>query len=195
MTSRGTFNDAGCSSSEEDAHRADTKESIAEQRTRDPAPCRRHPFSVEALMSGWKTEDRRRESADCKRSSVAVSPLGVNSLHLCRDTHGGSRSSSASPSPVKSEALEAEECAAWVARSAFSAQPRTFLPPHRASKRPYTWLENLHEKQLLGNPKRCGRAHMGPFRVKRQELSLNPVQSVYIRFFSYSFVQNCKHPL
>lgn len=130
MTSRGTFNDAGCSSSEEDGNRADTEERTAEQKTRDPATCRRHPFSVEALMSGWKAEDRRREAADCQPGSVAVSALGVNSLYLCRETYnlpGGSRKTSAPLSPVKSEVLEAEDCAAWVTKSAFSAQPRTFL--------------------------------------------------------------------
>lgn len=124
MTSRGTFNDAGCSSSEEDSNRADTEERTAEQKTRDPATCRRHPFSVEALMSGWKTEDRRREPG-----SVAVPALGVNSLYLCRETYnlpGGSRKNSAPSSPVKSEVLESEDCAAWVTKSAFSAQPRTF---------------------------------------------------------------------
>lgn len=133
MTSRGTFNDAGCSSSEEDSNRGDTEERTAEQKTRDPATCRRHPFSVEALMSGWKTEDRRRESTDCKPGSVAMSALGLNSLYLCRETYnlpGGSRTNSAPSSPVKSEVLESEDCAAWVTHSAFSAQARTFLQLH-----------------------------------------------------------------
>lgn len=137
MTSRGTFNDAGCSSSEEDGNRAEAEERTAEQKTRDPATSRRHPFSVEALMSGWKTEDRRRESSDCKPGSVpvSVSALGVNSLYLCRETYNlpaGSRRSSTPSSPVKSEVLESEDCAAWVTQSAYSAQPRTFLQLYSA---------------------------------------------------------------
>lgn len=128
MTSR------GCSSSEEDSTRADTTESTAEQKTRDPEACRRHPFSVEALMSGWKTEDVRRESIDCKAGSGAVSASasasapGGNSLFLCPDTHdlpAGSRRNIAPSSRVKSEGSEA--CAAWVTNSAFQTQPRTSL--------------------------------------------------------------------
>ena len=135
MTSRGTFNDAGCSSSEEDSTRAE--EGTAEPKTRDPENCRRHPFSVEALMSGWKTEDLRRESTDCKPGSVAMSARGVNSLYRCREPSNlpsGSRKNSAPSSPVKSEVLESEDCAAWVTKSAFSAQPRTFLLLYRAFK-------------------------------------------------------------
>ena len=127
MASHETFNDLGCSSSEEDSNRADMAEGTAEQekKTSPAAARRRHPFSVEALMSGRKTDG---ESTGFK-PEASVSPLGLNSLYLCREAcslPGGSRKSltAAPSSPVKSEASESEECAPWVTSSAFSTQPR-----------------------------------------------------------------------
>lgn len=131
MASQETFNDFGCSSSEEDTNRADLAESTAEEKSSPAAVRRRHPFSVEALMSGRNTDDRVGEST-CfkpKGGSVTVSPLGLNPLYLCRETcslPGGSRKSltTAPSSPVKSEASESDD---WVTNSAFPTQPRKFL--------------------------------------------------------------------
>lgn len=133
MNSRETLNDAVCSSSEEDSNRADTTDRSVEQKTRDPVACRRHPFSVEALISGWKTEGLRRDSSDCRHGSGAVSTLGVNSLLLCREMQyppTGSRRNITPSSRVKTEVSESEDCAAWVTKSTFSKQPRKFLQLH-----------------------------------------------------------------
>lgn len=133
MASQETFNDLECSSSEEDGNRADLAERTAEEKT-SPVVRRHHPFSVEALMSGRKTDGRGGESTCCKPEggSVEVSPTGFNSPYLCRETYsppGGSRKSSttAPSSPIKSEASESEDCAPWVTSTAFSTQPRKFM--------------------------------------------------------------------
>lgn len=130
MTTQETFKDFGCSSSEEDSNRADLADAPGEEKT-SPVVRRHHPFSVEALMSGRKTHGRGGEST-CgtpEGESVVVSPSGLNSLYMCRETcspPGGSRKRlMASPSsPVKSETSESEDCAPWVTNSAFSTQPR-----------------------------------------------------------------------
>lgn len=169
MNYRETFNDAVCSSSEEDSNRADTTDRTAEQKTRDPVACRRHPFSVEALMSGWKTEGLRRDSSDCRPGSGAVSTLGVNSLLLCREMEyppTGSRRNIAPSFRVKSEVSESEDCTTWVTNSTFSKQPRKFLQLNSE----VTLLEYLHKRELLQNSKRCGHQY-----IKREELSGNPV--------------------
>lgn len=150
MASQDTFNDFGCSSSEEDSNRADLSEGTAEEKTSSVEVRRRHPFSVEALMSGKKTDGRGGESTCCKPEggSVAVSPVGLNSLYLCRDTcslSGGNHKSltTAPSSPVKSEASESEDCAPWVTNSAFSQQPRHVSPAcslrkHKTNRKPRT---------------------------------------------------------
>ncbi|XP_070699811.1 homeobox protein MSH-D [Pempheris klunzingeri] len=142
MASQDTFNDLGCSSSEEDSNRPD----LAEEKT-SPEVRRHHPFSVEALMSGRKTDGG---STCCKPegSPVPVSPVGLSSLYLCRETcslPGGSRKSSTAvpSSPVKSEASESEDCAPWVTSSAFSSQPRHVSPScplrkHKTNRKPRT---------------------------------------------------------
>lgn len=136
MASHETFKDLGCSSSEEDSNRAD----LAEEKT-SPVVRRHHPFSVEALMSGRKT-DRRGGESTCGKpedGSVVVSPTALSSLYLCRETcspPGGSRKSlmAAPSSPVKSETSESEDCAPWVTNSAFSAQPRKCIHDEAARK-------------------------------------------------------------
>ncbi|KAG8008564.1 Homeobox protein MSH-D [Nibea albiflora] len=150
MASQETFNDLGCSSSEEDSNRADLTEGTAEEKTAPVVVVRRHhPFSVEALMSGRKTDSRAGESTCCKPEGgpVAVSPIGLNSLYMCRDTcslPGGSRKSlpAAPSSPVKSEASESEDCAPWVT-SSFSTQNRHVSPAcplrkHKTNRKPRT---------------------------------------------------------
>ncbi|KAK5918215.1 hypothetical protein CgunFtcFv8_002997 [Champsocephalus gunnari] len=145
MASQDTFNELGCSSSEEDSNRAEGKE----EKT-SPVVRRHHPFSVEALMSGMKTNTRSGESIRCKPEggSVVVSPTRLNSLFLCRETcgsPGGSlKSLTAVPSsPVKSEASESEDCTPWVTNGAFSTQPRPGGPgcplrKHKTNRKPRT---------------------------------------------------------
>lgn len=129
MASQETFNDLESSSSEEDSSRAELAERTAEKKS-PPVVARHHPFSVEALMSGRKTDGRGREPTCCKpeRASVEVSPTSLNPLYLCRETSsppGGSRKTPTTPSsPVKSEASEPEDCAQWITNTAFSTQPR-----------------------------------------------------------------------
>ncbi|KAM7374584.1 hypothetical protein PAMP_007231 [Pampus punctatissimus] len=143
MASQETFKDLGCSSSEEEINRADLEEATAEEKT-SPVVRRHHPFSVEALMSGRKTDGRGGESTCGKGASVVVSPTGLSSLYLCRETcspPGGSRV--APSSPVKSETSESEDCAPWVTNSAFSAQPRHInhscqLRKHKTNRKPRT---------------------------------------------------------
>lgn len=131
MTSRETFSDLGCSSSEEDGNRPDVDGRTAEHKAPPAEVRRRHPFSVEALMAGRKTDGRGSDPPHCKAEggSLAVSPLGVN--YLCRERctlPGGSTKNLPAASPVKSEVSEPEDCApAWVSKSTFSSQPRKFL--------------------------------------------------------------------
>ncbi|CAK6957246.1 homeobox protein MSH-D-like [Scomber scombrus] len=149
MTTQETYKDLGCSSSEEDSNRADLADTSAEEKT-SPVVRRHHPFSVEALMSGRKTDGRGGEST-CgtpESGAVVLSPSGLNSLYMCRETcspPGGSRKRfMASPSsPVKSETSESEDCAPWVTNSAFSAQPRLINPncqlrKHKTNRKPRT---------------------------------------------------------
>ncbi|XP_059206919.1 homeobox protein MSH-D [Centropristis striata] len=149
MASQETINELGCSSSEEDSNRADLAERTAEEKT-SPVVRRHHPFSVEALMSGRKTDV---ESIRCKPEggSVAVTATGLNSLYLYRGTcspPAGSRNTlTAVPSsPVKSEASESEDCAPcapWVTSSAFPTQQRHVGPgcplrKHKTNRKPRT---------------------------------------------------------
>uniref|UniRef100_A0A3Q0QUV5 Muscle segment homeobox 2b n=1 Tax=Amphilophus citrinellus TaxID=61819 RepID=A0A3Q0QUV5_AMPCI len=123
MASKESFNDLGCSSSEEDSSRADLTEGSGEEKT-SPVVRRHHPFSVEALMSGRKTHSRSGESACCtpKESSCLTA---------------------APSSPVKSETSESEDCAPWVTAGAFSTQPRHLSPAcqlrkHKTNRKPRT---------------------------------------------------------
>ncbi|XP_068600982.1 homeobox protein MSH-D-like [Brachionichthys hirsutus] len=141
MASPATFNDLRCSSSEEESHRPDA----AEQETSPVTARRRHPFSVEALMSGKEADGRGvccKPAGDC----VAVSPIGLNSLYACRETcslpPARRKSFTAEPSsPVKSE--ESEDYGAWVTQSAFSTQhhhanPACSLRKHKTNRKPRT---------------------------------------------------------
>ncbi|KAM9846336.1 homeobox protein MSH-D [Aulostomus maculatus] len=142
MASHETFKDLGCRSSEEDSNRAN---SGTGEEKRAPVTHRHHPFSVEAIMSGRKTE-----SARCKveGASVVVSPTGLNSVYLCREACSPPMESrknfTASPSsPVKSETSESEDCAPWVSSSAFPPQPRHVNPAcqlrkHKTNRKPRT---------------------------------------------------------
>uniref|UniRef100_A0A3Q3FIB7 Muscle segment homeobox 2b n=2 Tax=Kryptolebias marmoratus TaxID=37003 RepID=A0A3Q3FIB7_KRYMA len=141
MASRGTFNDPGCSSSEEDGNRADL---LPEEERKPPAARRHHPFSVEALMSGRTTDSRGGESARCRNAS------GLNPPCLCRETRSppgesrGGCTAAAPSSPVKSEVSESEDCSAsWAAASTFSSQTRHINPgcqlrKHKTNRKPRT---------------------------------------------------------
>ncbi|XP_071385739.1 homeobox protein MSH-D-like [Centroberyx affinis] len=145
MASHGTCKDLGCSSSEEDSNRADSAEGTMEEK-RSPVTRRHHPFSVEALMSGRKTESHGGEFTCGK--PVVMSPTGLCSPYLCRETcspPGGSRNHlpAVPSSPVKSEASESEDCAPWITSSAFSTQPRQLnascpLRKHKTNRKPRT---------------------------------------------------------
>lgn len=189
MNSQETFKDARCSSSEEDSNRADTTDRTAEQKTCDTVACQRHPFSVEALMSGWKTEVLRRDSSDCRSGSGAMSTLGINSLFLCREMQYppvGSRRNITPSSRVKSKVSESEDCAAWVTKSTFFKQPRKF----RQFRSELILLEYLHKRDLLLNPKRCDHQY-----IKREELSGIPVftRCLLIFFKIIDFDFDCLH--
>ncbi|XP_041863410.1 homeobox protein MSH-D [Melanotaenia boesemani] len=146
MAFQETFKDLGCSSSEEDSSRPDLPEPERPVKEKTSSEVRRHhPFSVEALMSGRKTDTR--ESTGCKPrgSSVVVSPSGVNSLYLCRETRSppGKSFTAAPSSPVKSETSESEDCALWTTASAFSSQPSHVSPAcqlrkHKTNRKPRT---------------------------------------------------------
>lgn len=125
----------GSSSSEEEGHRLPM-----ERKSPPPAEVRRrHPFSVEALMADRKTGS---QFGRCERASPPVLPLALN--YLCQERRtlpGASRKSVLAASPVKSEVSElvpgSEDCAPWLSKSAFSAQPREFPRTQLISPRIY----------------------------------------------------------
>ncbi|XP_029375484.1 homeobox protein MSH-D [Echeneis naucrates] len=149
MASRETFfSDLGCNSSEEDSNRAALAKGPGEEKTSPAARRHHHPFSVEALISGRKT-DGESTCSEAEGGPAVASPVGLNSLFLCRGTcaspGGGSRKGfpAAPSSPVKSEASESDDCAAWVTNSAFGAQPRHSSPAcqlrkHKTNRKPRT---------------------------------------------------------
>ncbi|XP_061558363.1 homeobox protein MSH-D [Phycodurus eques] len=130
MTTRESENDLGDSPTEE------------EMKSSSPpgAPRHRHPFSVEAIMSGRTTMVRREgEPAPCKAEagSVAVAPI-FGSTSMCGDATAQSRKNfpGASSSPVKSETSEPED---WM----LSSQPRQVSPAcqlrkHKSNRKPRT---------------------------------------------------------
>ncbi|MEQ2232650.1 hypothetical protein ILYODFUR_013656 [Ilyodon furcidens] len=148
MTSQETVKDLGrCS--EGDNNRSDSPEVPSEEKT-SPILRRCHPFSVEALMSGGRTEHRTEQSTCCKiaGSTVAAPAAELNSLYLCRETCSPPEETRNSfvavpSSPVKSEVSESEECAHWVSAGGFSTQPRHISPAcqlrkHKTNRKPRT---------------------------------------------------------
>ncbi|XP_034033952.1 homeobox protein MSH-D [Thalassophryne amazonica] len=129
-----TFKDLGSSSSEEDTNRR-----TGEDTNKSPVARRRHPFSVEALISVRKTERRGTETSCCAPEVIA------DSVFVCSpDGRSAQRVTAAPSSPVKSEASEPEECApCWVTGGAFNAQPRQVtsgcqLRKHKSNRKPRT---------------------------------------------------------
>uniref|UniRef100_A0A3P9LDE4 Homeobox domain-containing protein n=1 Tax=Oryzias latipes TaxID=8090 RepID=A0A3P9LDE4_ORYLA len=147
MASHESLNELGSSSSEEDGNRADMFDGSGEE---NPFPAVRlhHPFSVEALMAGRKTDTRRSTCLKPKEDLMAVTSACFNSLYLCRETSsppgGSQRGLTEEPSsPVKSEASESDECASWVRASPFSTQlgpvnPGCQLRKHKTNRKPRT---------------------------------------------------------
>ncbi|XP_068187637.1 homeobox protein MSH-D [Antennarius striatus] len=145
MASPATLHDLQCNSSEEESHR--TADGTAERKASPVTARRRHPFSVEALMSG-KTTDVRGIGSKPGGDFVAVSPVGINSLYMCGETRSsplaGKYSSPVERSSlVKSEVSESEEFAAWVPKSAFSTHhhhvnPACSLRKHKNNRKPRT---------------------------------------------------------
>ncbi|XP_061659407.1 homeobox protein MSH-D [Syngnathoides biaculeatus] len=131
MTTRESDNDAGDSPAEE------------ERKSSSPAgaPRHRHPFSVEAIMSGRTTASRREgKPAGCEAEagSVAVVSPTFGSISVCGDAATQSRNNypGASSSPVKSESSESED---WM----LSSQPNHVSPAcqlrkHKSNRKPRT---------------------------------------------------------
>ncbi|XP_019719812.1 homeobox protein MSH-D [Hippocampus comes] len=129
MTTQESAKDLGNSSSEEE-----TKSSSSPP----GAPRHRHPFSVEAIMSGRTTwASRVGEPGRCEVEAGSP-PAGFGSVYKCGDAAAQARKSSpAAPmSPVKSEVSEAED---WL----LSSQPRHISPAcqlrkHKTNRKPRT---------------------------------------------------------
>ncbi|XP_057676980.1 homeobox protein MSH-D [Corythoichthys intestinalis] len=102
----------------------------------------RHPFSVEAIMSGRTTVARRGgEPARWKAEAGSVAespPAGFGSVYVCGDAAAQSRKSypTAPPSPIKSDTSDPED---WMLPS----QPRQVSPTcqlrkHKSNRKPRT---------------------------------------------------------
>ncbi|XP_077402796.1 homeobox protein MSH-D [Vanacampus margaritifer] len=104
------------------------------------APRHRHPFSVEAIMSGRTTgKSRGGETAHCKAEARWT---GFGSVYMCGDGDAdaaaqGRKSYPAAPSsPVKSETSETED---WLLSSqTHHVSPACQLRKHKSNRKPRT---------------------------------------------------------
>lgn len=129
------------SSSDEDNQSPKPAKRTTEDRKTPVTSC--HPFSVEAIMSGRKTQSEFRPD----RVSVVTFSKSHDSSYLCRDAHSppeGCRKHLIPPSPVKSESSEPDECASWLVNSSYPAQthqggsPSCPLRKHKTNRKPRT---------------------------------------------------------
>ncbi|KAJ8406028.1 hypothetical protein AAFF_G00309160 [Aldrovandia affinis] len=101
------------------------------------------PFSVEALMSDRKTHC---EFTGKTEGTFLGTPRTHTSLSISRDSYSpeGFPKHFVPTSPVKSEASEQDDCAAWVTSPSFSPPPRQLSPSscplrkHKTNRKPRT---------------------------------------------------------
>ncbi|CAL8265808.1 unnamed protein product [Merluccius merluccius] len=108
----------------------------------------RHPFSVEAIMSGSKTRHgagftsgKPEDGWTTTRTDVVQT--GQSPPYLCRESPQVKHLVSVPASPVKSETSESDDCAPWIINGTFSSHsglisPSCPLRKHKTNRKPRT---------------------------------------------------------